>query len=79
MYQPNQNQQNQIELLLSAVSIILGYENLIENRSQSAQNDVNAANDKQAQYILEQIKALFDAQNKMLGEIIEKLEKGAIK
>lgn len=79
MFTQDQNQQNQIELLLSAVSILLGYENLLENRSQSAQNDVNAANDKQAQYLLEEIKSLFDAQNKMLGEIIEKLEKGAIK
>lgn len=33
------------------------------NRLQSAQNDVHAANDKQAQYLLEEITRKFDEQN----------------
>lgn len=34
--------------LLNIFSILLGYENLMENRQQSADNDVNMANQKQA-------------------------------
>lgn len=45
--------------LLAIISILLGYENLIENREQSAHNDVSAANDKQAQYLLNQLSVLF--------------------
>lgn len=33
--------------VISVLSFALGYENLMENRQQSAQNDVSAANDKQ--------------------------------
>ena len=77
MYQPNQKPQNQMEFLLSAFSLILGYQNLLENRAQSAQNDVQSANDKQAQYLLQELKTMFEEQNAMLKEIIAKLdEKG---
>lgn len=72
--QQNENQQNQIDLLLSMFSILLGYENLLENRQQSAQNDVQEANDKQAKYLLGELKTLFDEQNAMLKEIIAKLD-----
>lgn len=75
MNQQNQNPQNQIELLLSAFSILLGYVNLQENREQSAHNDVQAANDKQAQYLLQELKTMFEEQNAILKQIIEKLEK----
>ena len=74
MYQPNQNPQNQTEFLLSAFSLVLGYQNLLENRYQSAQNDVQAANDKQAQYLLQEPKTMFEEQNAMLKEIIAKLD-----
>ena len=50
--------------LLVVISILLGYENLIENREQSAHNDVSATNDKQAQYLLNQLSVLFKEQNK---------------
>ena len=77
MYQPNQKPQNQMEFLISAFSLILGYQNLLENRAQSAQNDVQSANDKQAQYLLQELKTMFEEQNAMLKEIIAKLdEKG---
>lgn len=60
--------------LLSLFSVFLGYENLIENRQQSAQNDVQSANDKQAQYLLVELGQKFDEQNKMLKKILEILE-----
>lgn len=65
---------------LAILSVILGIENLEENRSQSAQsekllrqNNVQDANDKQAQYLLEELRKQFDEQNKMLKEILEVL------
>lgn len=66
--------------VLTVASFMLGYENLMENRSQSAQSDqlirqnnVQDANDKQAQYLLEELRKQFDEQNKMLKEILEVL------
>lgn len=59
--------------ILSVLSILLGYENLIENRQQSRQNDVQAANDKQASYMLAELGKKFDEQNKMLKQILEVL------
>lgn len=75
MFPQNENAQNNFELLLSAFSILLGYENLLENRAQSAQNDVQAANDKQAEYLLQELKTMFQEQNNMLKEIIERLDR----
>lgn len=45
--------------ILNIVSILLGLQNLQENREQSAQNDVQSANDKQAKYILDEINKKF--------------------
>lgn len=58
---------------LALASFLLGYENLMENREQSRQNDVQAANDKQAQYLLKELRKQFDEQNKMLKQILEVL------
>lgn len=69
----NDNKQFEIMDLLSIYSVMLGYQNLMENRQQSAHNDVQAANDKQAKVMLEEIRALFDEQNKMLKQIIKKV------
>lgn len=69
----NENKQFEIMDLLSIYSVMLGYRNLMENRQQSAHNDVQAANDKQAKAMLEEIRALFDEQNKMLKRIIKKV------
>lgn len=52
---------------------MLGYENLLENREQSRQNDVQSANDRQAKYLLEELGGKFDEQNKMLKDILEKI------
>lgn len=62
------------EKMLSVLSIILGYTNLIENREQSAHNDVSSANDKQAQYILSEINRKFDEQKEILDKIMTILE-----
>lgn len=58
---------------LAVLSFLLGYENLMENRQQSKQNDVSAANDKQAAYMLEQLGQKFEEQNKILRQILEVL------
>lgn len=68
-----ENRSQGLDRALALVSILLGYENLIENREQSKQNDVQSANDKQAKYLLEELNAKFEEQNKMLKLILEKL------
>lgn len=65
------NQQFGVLDILSVMSFLLGLENLQENRQQSAHNDVSAANDKQAKFILEELGRKFEEQNTMLREILE--------
>lgn len=60
---------------LTVLSFLLGYENLMENREQSRQNDVSDANDKQAKYLLDELGRKFDEQNTMLKKILEALGK----
>lgn len=60
--------------VVSIMSFLLGYENLLENRAQSAANDVSAANDEQAQYLLQELGRKFDEQNDMLRTILEVLQ-----
>lgn len=62
--------------MLSVMSFFLGLENLQENRQQSAQNDVNAANDKQAKQLLEELGKKFEEQNVMLRKILEVVTDG---
>ena len=59
---------------LNLASLIIGIQNLNENREQSAHNDVQSANDRQAKFLLEEINRQFEYQNKMLAEILEILE-----
>ncbi len=61
--------------LINLLSLALGYENLIENRKQSAYNDVHNANQQQADYLLREIKKLFLEQNKILAKILLRLNK----
>ncbi len=61
--------------MLGVASFLLGLENLYENRQQSAQNDVGAANDKQASYLLSEIGKRLDRQDRTLEAILEKLER----
>lgn len=71
MYE-NNNQLGFIDIL-SILSFAIAIENLKENREQSESNDVQKANDKQAHYLLDEIKRLFQEQNEMLGEILDRL------
>lgn len=61
--------------MISVLSFLLGYENLLENRQQSAHNDVSAANDKQAKFLLEELSRKFEEQNAMLHDILEVLKR----
>ena len=61
------NNNNEIDLL-SILSILLGIQNLQENRDQSKHNDVQLANDKQAKFLLNEISTKFEEQNAMLKE-----------
>lgn len=65
-------EQEQFDILdlISVMSFVLGYQNLLENRSQSAHNDVSAANDRQAKFLLRELTDRFEEQNKMLREIL---------
>ena len=67
---------------LSIVSLYLGVRNLTDNEQQSdaqlkilRRNDVQAANDRQAAYLLEELGRKFDEQNKMLEEILKAVKK----
>lgn len=60
--------------LINALSLIIGMQNLQENREQSAHNDIHSENELQAQYLLTEIVALFEEQNKMLCEILKLLK-----
>lgn len=71
------NEQRQFDAIdiVSVLSLMLGYQNLRENRQQSAHNDVSAANDKQARFLLEELSQKFEEQNAMLREILEVLKR----
>ena len=60
--------------VISILSLALGYESLLENRQQSAQNDIGAANDAQAKFMLEEINRRFEDQNKVLAESQQRLQ-----
>lgn len=60
---------------LNILSILLALQNLQENREQTKQNDVQAANDKQAKILLDEIGAQFSEQNKILARIENKLDR----
>ena len=67
---------------LAILSLYLGVRKLTENEAQSdaqlkilRQNDVGAANDRQAAYLLEELGRKFDEQNAMLKQILEAVKK----
>lgn len=62
MYQNNENINGND--IINAISLLLAVANLNENREQSAHNDVQTANDKQAEYLLQEINAKFIVKNK---------------
>ena len=61
--------------LLNIVSILIGLQNLQENREQSEHNDIQSANDNQTKFLLDELNKKFDEQNKMLNEILQILKK----
>ena len=75
MNNPYDSQSNELINLINILSFVVGLQNMQENRLQSAQNDVQAANDKQAEYLLNEIKRRFDEQNKILDEQNRMLER----
>lgn len=65
------DQDNNFGDLINIIALAIGLENLFENRIQTAQNDVNAANDAQAEYLLSEINRRFDEQNEKIERLIE--------
>jgi hypothetical protein len=70
-----------LSFLIGIYSLYIALENLYENRTQSAaseelmhQNDVNAANDKQAKYLLDAIYGRLDKQDEQMELILNRLE-----
>lgn len=61
--------------ILAVISVLLGMQNLSENRQQSAHNDVQIANDRQAEYLLQELNKKFDEQNELLNKIQKSLDK----
>ena len=59
---------------INLASLIIGLQNLQENREQSSHNDVQSANNKQAEYLLNEINARFQEQNVLLDKILKLLE-----
>ena len=68
-------QQKNLIKLINILSLVVGSQNMQENKLQSAKNDVQEANKNQARYLLQEINRRFDEQNMMLERLIELLEK----
>ena len=51
---------------LNLLGVILGYSNLIENRQQSAHNDIEKHNQEQEKHILDDLHKQFEKQNQLL-------------
>lgn len=67
MIRNNGNDNNNVASdLLNVISIMLGYENLMENRQQSAENNVAKNNRRQSDQLLADLHEQFDRQNEML-------------
>lgn len=58
---------------LNIFSILLALQNLHENREQTKQNDVQAANDKQAKVLIKEMNLNFSVQYDMIKNISKRL------
>ena len=65
--------------LLNALSLVLAMENLSQNQQQSQYNDVHIANDKQAEYLLNEINNKFNQQNEILFYILKQVRENGEK
>lgn len=72
---PNEQAQDNFFNSIGLISLMVGVQNLQENRQQTAANDVHAANDEQAKLLLTEIRKLFQEQNKTLEKQNEMLER----
>ena len=61
--------------LVNIISLVIGMQNLQENREQSAHNNIHIENDIQAKYLLAELNSKFEEQNKLLYKIIDLLER----
>lgn len=61
--------------LVNIISLIIGMQNLQENREQSAHNDIHIENDLQAKYLLAEINKQFAELSVLLNKIIDLLER----
>lgn len=68
------NNQDDLIDLVGFLSFFLGLQNLKENREQSAHNDIQSANENQAQFILNEINKKFDEQNNIIEDTNKKVE-----
>ena len=60
--------------ILNLASLIIGIQNLNENREQSAHNDIQSENQRQAEFLLREINRQFEEQNKLLRRILDVIE-----
>lgn len=72
---PNEQAQDNFFNSIGLISLLVGVQNLQENRQQTAANDVHSANDEQAKLILTEIRKLFEEQNRTLEKQNEMLER----
>lgn len=71
---PNQYQAQNLAIdIINILSFVVGVANMLENEEQSKANDISKANQQQAEYLLNQIKTMFEQQNGMLLEILNRL------
>lgn len=68
------NKQFDIIDILGVVSFYISFMNLIENRQQTKDNDVNVANDKQARFLLDEINKKFDKIENEISQLKEMME-----
>lgn len=69
------NANNNFFDIINLASLIIGLQNLSENREQSAHNDVQTANAEQAQFLIAELTRQFEYQNQQLHKILTLLEK----
>ena len=60
--------------VLNAIALLVGIQNLQENREQSEHNDIQAENQKQTEHLLKEINKQFKEQNELLNEILKILK-----
>ena len=65
---------NNFSDVLNAVALLVGVQNLQENREQSEHNNIQAENQKQTEHLLKEINKQFQEQNELLKEILKILK-----